>query len=164
MKTNIRIATIQDIEQIVPLLISLDDHHVNMYPSVFDVTKITVEKRTAFLSNNINEPNNLFLIAEINTIIVGVVHCYIQETKNHPIKKDKKVAVLSDLYVDEQHRNKGIASQLINASMELIKQNWNIESIYLNVFNKNEEAIKLYEKLGFQQQFSRYSINMKDKL
>jgi hypothetical protein len=60
MKTNIRIATIQDIEQIVPLLISLDDHHVNMYPSVFDVTKITVEKRTAFLSNNINEPNNLF--------------------------------------------------------------------------------------------------------
>jgi ribosomal protein S18 acetylase RimI-like enzyme len=48
--------------------------------------------------------------------------------------------------------------------MELIKQNWNIESIYLNVFNKNEEAIKLYEKLGFQQQFSRYSINMKDKL
>ena len=93
-----------------------------------------------------------------------MVHCYIQETKNHPIKKDKKVAVLSDLYVDEQHRNKGIASQLIIASMELIKQNWNIESIYLNVFNKNEEAIKLYEKLGFQQQFSRYSINMKDKL
>jgi hypothetical protein len=35
MKTNIRIATIQDIEQIVPLLISLDDLHVNMYPSVF---------------------------------------------------------------------------------------------------------------------------------
>ena len=160
MKTNIRIATIQEIEQIVPLLISLDDLHVNMYPSVFDETKVSIDKRTAFLSNNIEGPNHLFLIAEIDAVIAGVVHCYIQETLNHPIKKDKKVAVLSDLYVDEQHRNKGIASQLINASMELIKQNWNIDSVYLNVFNKNEEAIKLYEKLGFQQQFSRYSINM----
>jgi ribosomal protein S18 acetylase RimI-like enzyme len=157
---NIRTATLNDIEQIVPLLIALDELHAKMYPTVFDESKIKEDIRQSFLLENINTPNNLFLIAESEKNIVGIVHCYIQETKNHPIKKDKKVAVLSDLYVDENYRNKGIAQQLINKVLETIKENWIVNDVVLNVFNENQEAIKLYEKSGFKKQFIRYSISI----
>lgn len=160
MSMNIRTATLNDIEQIVPLLIALDELHAKMYPTVFDESKIKEDIRQSFLLENINTPNNLFLIAESEKNIVGIVHCYIQETKNHPIKKDKKVAVLSDLYVDENYRNKGIAQQLINKVLETIKENWIVNDVVLNVFNENQEAIKLYEKSGFKKQFIRYSISI----
>jgi len=157
---NIRTATINDIEQIVPLLIALDELHAKMYPTVFDESKIKEDIRQSFLLENINTPNNLFLIAELEKNIIGIVHCYIQETKNHPIKKDKKIAVLSDLYVDENYRNKGIAQKLINKALETIKEIWIVNDVVLNVFNENQEAIKLYEKSGFQKQFTRYSISI----
>ena len=160
MSMNIRTATINDIEQIVPLLIALDELHAKMYPTVFDETKIKEDIRQSFLLENINTPNNLFLLAESEKNIVGIVHCYIQETKNHPIKKDKKVAVLSDLYVDENYRNKVIAQKLINKALETIKEIWIVNDVVLNVFNENQEAIKLYEKSGFQKQFTRYSISI----
>jgi len=157
---NIRTATINDIEQIVPLLIALDELHAKVYPTVFDESKIKEDIRQSFLLENINTPNNLFLIAELEKNIIGIVHCYIQETKNHPIKKDKKIAVLSDLYVDENYRNKGIAQKLINKALETIKEIWIVNDVVLNVFNENQEAIKLYEKSGFQKQFTRYSISI----
>ncbi len=160
MNTCIRAASSNDIEQIAPLLIELDKLHAKKYPTVFDETKISNEKRIAFLLNNINQPNNLFIIAETASLIIGVVHCYIQETKDHPIKIDKKVAILSDIYVDIKHRKMGIASRLINSSLESIKQIWKIDSVCLNVFYENQDAIKLYERLGFQQQYSRYSISV----
>ena len=159
MSMNIRTATINDIEQIVPLLIALDELHAKMYPTVFDESK-KEDIRQSFLLENINTPNNLFLIAELEKNIIGIVHCYIQETKNHPIKKDKKIAVLSDLYVDENYRNKGIAQKLINKALETIKEIWIVNDVVLNVFNENQEAIKLYEKSGFQKQFTRYSISI----
>lgn len=159
-KTNIRTATKNDIEQIVPLLIALDELHVKMYPTVFDSSKIKFNIRKSFLLDNIDKPDNLILLAESNKNIIGIVHYYIQKTINHPIKKDKKVAVLSDLYVDENYRNKGIAQQLINKGLESIKENWLVNNVVLNVFNKNQDAIKLYEKSGFQKQFIRYSISI----
>ena len=159
-KCNIRTANLNDIEQIVPLLIKLDNYHVMMYPNVFDASKIKEDIRKSFLLHHINTSNNLILLAECENTIVGVLHCYIQETKNHPIKVDNIVAILSDLFVDENYRNKGFANQLIQTALTTIKNDWLINDVLLNVFNGNESAIKLYEKIGFQQQFSRYTITI----
>lgn len=160
MNILFRIATTNDIEQLVPLLIDLDLLHVKLYPEVFDEAKITPEIRKDFLFKHIDAPNNFFLVAEINTEIAGVVHFYVQETKNHPIKKDNKVAVLSDLFVAKPHRNKSIAQQLVKNALDIINEKWKLKTIILNVFDGNSEAINLYEKIEFQKQFSRYSITI----
>ncbi len=160
MKTNIRTATIHDVEQMVPLLIALDRLHAEAYPTIFDESKIKYDIRKSFLLENINKPDNLFLLAESRQYIIGIIHCYIQETKNQPIKKDKKSVVLSDLYVVENFRNNGIAQQLIKTTVDTIKGKWAVNDMFLNVFNENKEAIKLYEKCGFQQQFTRYFITI----
>lgn len=160
MKISIRIATKKDIEKIVPLLISLDELHVKLYPDIFDENKIKEIFRKTFLTDVIEKPNNLFFLAEENNNIVGIIHFYIQEIKNHQIKMDKKTAVLSDLFVDKNYRNNRIASLLIESGLNIIKEKWDISDILLNVFDENKDAIYLYEKFGFRKQFSRYTIKI----
>ena len=51
-----------------------------------------------------------------------------------------------DIVVDENYRRRGIASELINY---LVNKYEDINSIFLEVNEKNESAIKTYEKNGF---------------
>ena len=63
-------------------------------------------------------------------------------------------ANLQKIVVSESERRKGIASELINYSIEYLKQN-NIEKYYLEVNENNLIAIKVYEKLGFKKVSTR---------
>lgn len=58
-----------------------------------------------------------------------------------------KWTLLSDLYVDESRRNEGIATMLIQKGLEAGTKRGN--GIYLIVLPDNEDAIRLYKKLGF---------------
>jgi len=58
-------------------------------------------------------------------------------------------ANLQKIAVIESERRKGVASELIEFSIEYLK-NMKIESFYLEVNENNLIAIKVYEKLGFK--------------
>lgn len=64
----------------------------------------------------------------------------------------KKVAhqCLFGMIVDEKYRNRGIGTQLLLNLMELGKKNFNLEVLYLEVFEGNP-AISLYRRLGFRE-------------
>ena len=57
-------------------------------------------------------------------------------------------ANLQKIAVIESERRKGIATELIEFSIEYLKSQ-NIKSFYLEVNENNLIAIKVYEKLGF---------------
>lgn len=54
---------------------------------------------------------------------------------------------IMNLFVTEENRNKGIATSLMNKMIE--EEDYN--RIMLEVNEKNNEAIKLYTKLGFKE-------------
>jgi len=54
---------------------------------------------------------------------------------------------IMNLFVNEENRKQGIATSLMNEMIE--KENYN--RIMLEVNENNEEAIKLYTKLGFKE-------------
>lgn len=54
---------------------------------------------------------------------------------------------IMNLFVSEDNRKKGIATSLMNEMIE--KENYN--RIMLEVNENNEEAIRLYTKLGFKE-------------
>ncbi|MCH9634453.1 MAG: hypothetical protein S4CHLAM7_12040 [Chlamydiae bacterium] len=64
----------------------------------------------------------------------------------------KKIAhqCLFGMIVDQEYRNKGIGTQLILHLYELAKQNFNVETLYLEVFEGNP-AISLYRRMGFNE-------------
>jgi len=64
----------------------------------------------------------------------------------------KKIAhqCLFGMIVDKEFRNKGIGSQLILHLLELAKKNFNLQVLYLEVFEGNP-AITLYRRMGFRE-------------
>ena len=61
---------------------------------------------------------------------------------------DKETALLDGLYVEEEYRNKGIATELIKTAFETCKNN-KIKFLDVNVMYQNKEAQSFYNKLGF---------------
>lgn len=64
----------------------------------------------------------------------------------------KKIAhqCLFGMIVDQEYRNQGIGTQLIMHLVELAKKNFNLEVLYLEVFQGNP-AISLYRRMGFKE-------------
>ena len=58
------------------------------------------------------------------------------------IKKDEGV-ILDEIYLEEEYRNKGIGTNVIRNILQ------NNSIVYLWVYKENDNAIALYEKLGF---------------
>lgn len=90
----------------------------------------------------------VLLIAEENEItgfVYGEITNYSDKVKKHA----KKECVLTEIYVMEDQRMKGVATELI-IEMEAITKELGCELIRLkDVHHKNESAIRLYKKLGY---------------
>ncbi|MGI0088224.1 MAG: ribosomal protein S18-alanine N-acetyltransferase [Nitrosotalea sp.] len=102
-----------------------------------------------FYESLLAELPEAFLVAEAEKKLVGYIMCKIEYgfsnfKKLGFVKKGHvvSVAVLPD------HRQKGIGRALVEESMAGVKLKKSDE-LYLEVRCSNNEAIKLYEKLGF---------------
>jgi RimJ/RimL family protein N-acetyltransferase len=61
-----------------------------------------------------------------------------------------KTLILGLVVVNQLYRNNGYGTKMINYLLKLIKKNFsNFNKIILHVDNDNENAIKLYTKIGF---------------
>ena len=80
-----------------------------------------------------NKTDDIFLLIE-NGEIVGSVACYKNE--------------IDDLIVDPKFQHRGYGRQLLLWGMNKIRQN-NNDPITLHVAQWNENAVALYEKVGF---------------
>lgn len=87
---------------------------------------------------------NCTLIAEYDKKPVGFAALYL-----HAYKKIAHQCLFG-MIVDEEFRNKGIGTQLLLHVIELARQNFSIETLYLEVFEGNP-AISLYRRLGFKE-------------
>ena len=90
-----------------------------------------------------------FLVAEFGGAVVGYVMCRIEYGFSH-LKRlglARKGHIVS-IAVKEQHRGKGIGTALMITSQQAMAEKTATES-YLEVRVTNNEAISLYEKLGY---------------
>lgn len=82
---------------------------------------------------------------------IGVCRLNINEGDNY--------GTLIGLYVDEKHRNNGIATKLIE-SAEKELNNWNVKYMKLYVDKNTKDTdflLNFYEKLGYEKFESSYS-------
>jgi GNAT superfamily N-acetyltransferase len=89
-----------------------------------------------------------FLVAEINTQIVGFGLVYLNITKNG--KKKSHLPKLSDLFVIEEYRRKGVATALIEFRESLAKQ-YGYSEIFVSIDpSESSEMISLAKKLSYR--------------
>lgn len=99
-----------------------------------------------------DKPSFICIVAEDNQSIVGMSFLYVRYST-----WKGRVLYLEDLIVKDNFRNKGIGTQLMNATIEFAKSN-NYKRIQWQVLDWNIDAIRFYKK--FNAQFDSEWINV----
>jgi len=102
-----------------------------------------------FYESLLDELPEAFLIAEISGKLIGYIMCKTEYGFSNFKKLGfvKKGHVVSVAVIDE-HRGKGFGSELVNESLKGVKMR-QCGEMYLEVRCSNNDAVRLYEKLGF---------------
>ncbi len=111
---------------------------------------------TNMYENYIEDSNKLLIVAEENDQVVGYLYGIIKptdETYNYINAK------LDALYIDNNYRNKGIATSLIEYFKKWAKSK-NANKIEVNVWSNNIKAKRLYEKSNFKTTSETLTINL----
>jgi RimJ/RimL family protein N-acetyltransferase len=104
---------------------------------------IPVADEQAILEKYNRSENSLFILAECDRRIVGLLHCKGSE------RRKIRHSVTLGISVDKEFRNAGIGSQLMAYAIEWAKGTGIVKRMELSVFETNANAIHLYQKKGF---------------
>jgi RimJ/RimL family protein N-acetyltransferase len=144
MKVTLREAALSDAEGIIQYVQRLSEEPVSnivISPGEFTLTIAEEERR---ISEFAVSDNSLFLIAEVDGEIVGSLNC----RGSH--RKAIRHVVTLGMSVDQDWRGQGIGTLLMSSAIQWAKETGFIKRIELMVFERNEVAIHLYRKFGFE--------------
>lgn len=100
-----------------------------------DTSNIDYDRVISWVYKKIKESISEYTRVYLNGVLAGYYHFY---------KNDDGIYEIDDLYVFDKFQNCGIGTQIIK---ECISLN---EDVMLYVFIKNEKAVSLYKRLGFE--------------
>ncbi len=99
-----------------------------------------------FLSQRIGSQESVILVATIDEVEVGFVQLY----PSYSSISMKRVWILNDLFVAEEHRCQGVGKELLQEAQQFAKDS-NAARLLLCTGTENEHAQRLYESAGWQQ-------------
>ncbi len=103
-------------------------------------------KPLAHFEQRVNyKPNYFIMGAFIEDELIGTVGFYAET-----MPKLKHRSTIWGVFVYEEHRKKGIAKAMFQATLKAVKQLPEIKQIHLGVAEHNLAAIRLYESFGFK--------------
>ena len=149
MEIEIREASIEDIEKgLLAVYIDGYRYHQNGRPDVFE--DLSDEELKQDLIDNFEKLTTIVLTE--NNQIVGYLAYRIKE------RYAKKLDV-DQLVISEKSRNKGFGKMLMNEAKN-IARNTGCERIELNCWLFNENALAMYEHIGFERQRIIYEMKV----
>lgn len=105
---------------------------------------ISIEDEEAFIENSRQAPNQVALIAETDGEIAGLLH-----VEGSPKKRLRHNGEFG-LTVRKVFWGKGIGAHLMEAMIDWAKASGVIRKLNLKVLTHNANAIRLYERFGFE--------------
>lgn len=108
-----------------------------------DELNMTLEEEKKWIQSNLDNPNNLIIVAEFEGKLVG----QLDFSNGHR----RRIAHTGEfgMGVRKDFRDKGVGSLILKALIDWAKNHDVIEKINLRVHHTNNRAIKMYEKHGF---------------
>ena len=153
----IREMNLNDYEDVRILVKQIHELHLSNRPDIYNDGESFPKE---YFEKVLSDANNLNYVYVENKKIVGVLNATLQHTNPLPIIKPRTYYFIEDIVVDKNHRRKGIAKKLFHYLTLKAKEN-NIDSIELNVWAFNKDAIKFYESMGMNIKNIRMEIKSK---
>ena len=144
----IRKAEIKDTGRIMQLLVQVNNVHNANRPDLFikDKTKYTEDELKRILDDPLTP---VFVAVDETDNVLGYCFGMFQSHKEDNNFPDITTYYIDDLCVDESHRGEHIGKALYNYTVEFAKKS-GCYNVTLNVWDKNDSAIKFYENCGFK--------------
>lgn len=137
----VRKADLRDIEKIKELYIEGFKLHQGNRPDIFEDK--SNDELIQCLKEDINK-KSIFYVYEYESKLIGYISFHYNE-------KASKSLWIDELVVDSKYRNKGVGTNLMNEIRKIAREN-DCDRIEFCCWSFNENAMKLYEKLGYKRQ------------
>lgn len=154
---KIRKAKISDAKDLASLYTQFWAAHKTVDPLIRLSSKDQEKEDLRYAKSSLKKKDTFVFIALEGSKIIGYIELFI--AKNEPYYKVKKYGYLDTAVVDKKHRGKGVTRLLTDSAFNFLKKN-GIDYIKTNVYNANDVALKVWERLGFEQ----LSVNMIKKI
>lgn len=144
---NIRTAKKSDLSRILSMWIDLQHLTDGLAPTGFGEpnTKIQHNQLNATLENTFKSENGFIMVADNGSEVIGCVAAF---QFDKPGYERCNAAVLYSLWVDHAFRGQGIATKLVNASCDLLKES-GVDSLQVGWHPINTQATSFWDKMGF---------------
>jgi ribosomal protein S18 acetylase RimI-like enzyme len=142
----LRDAREDDLEAVDGLWEQLARHHEQL-SDVFSLGSDSKKKWSKYLREKFAEISTKLIVAEEEGEIVAFMLCLLEP--NIPVYRERKIGVISDVYVKQERRRKGLAKKMLDIAVEWFKKN-KVKTVRLNVAADNLEARAAWRMLGFE--------------
>ena len=137
-----------DLEALLVLNEQIGTFHFENAPEAF-IKPSAADKE--FLQNSLRDKSRLFLVAEIESKVVGFLTAIITKNEIIPFLVNCPICRVGTIVVDEKCRASGVGTELMSVCSKWAASQ-GAEQIKLEVMAFNQLAQKFYEKLGFKDQ------------
>ena len=159
MNTIMRNAKFSDFNDVNNLMLELHNLHVKNRNDVFKATDSPM-KEEYFKDLLNNQDVKLFVIENLeNSEIVGYSNLKLMNTPNIDIVVKSKYIYIDDFCIKQAYKRKGIGKKLFNFILEYAKQQC-VDSVQLNVWSFNEDAIEFYNFMGMKERNVRMEMRV----
>jgi diamine N-acetyltransferase len=145
---QIRLATIDDYSGISAILATTDAIHHAAEPAIFRPSSESARPR-ALVEQWLADPDWAIFVADDENRLVGVLFLNERQTSEHPLLKPRRYVVIDILAVAEGWRSQGIGRALMQEAESWAKER-GVGEIELSVWEFNQRALALYNRLGFR--------------
>lgn len=145
---KIRKAKPEEVGQIADLQQDLMLHEKKIDSTFYDISKAARKRFIEFAKKKIENRNSRLLVAIADGKIVGYIMGWVKERP--PVFKLKKVGYISDCFVAEKFRGKGIGDKLVQRMLAWFKIK-KLNYAELVVTSRNKLGLTVWENLGFEE-------------
>jgi ribosomal protein S18 acetylase RimI-like enzyme len=143
---TVRDAREDDLEDVDDLWEQLAKHHEGMSDSLLLATD-SKKKWSRYLRERFSEISTKLIVAQEDGEIVAFMLCLLEP--NVPVYRERQIGVISDVYVKEGLRRKGLARRMLDLAVVWFKKN-KVRTVRLNVAAANLEARAAWRMIGFE--------------
>jgi diamine N-acetyltransferase len=142
----IRRASHRDLATLQELMFKLHDEHYQAEPQHFKPAQEVMEEKN--IAHYINDPDGLVFVAAVDDQIIGFVTGHFCELISS-VSQKVLMGSVDELYVESTFRQQGIGKQLLERTFKELEQ-YGVKQIFVEVWGCNQNAIELYQNMGFQ--------------
>jgi len=143
---EVRDATRADLKEVLALWTELAEYHSGLSDH-FELAWDGRRRWSKYLASKFKEISTKLVVAEEDGRLVGFLLCLL--SPNSPVFAERKIGVISDVYVVPERRKRGVTKLMFDYAVKWLRKN-KVRTIQLGVAAANPEAIAVWRKMGFE--------------